>query len=93
MTDKNFNGQVKEITLYILSDLLSPLVHRTTNKIYKSIVELHSLTYNYYRYLKSQGSYIDNKENPFSEPAVIYSNVINGYGIFTSFNLARDTIR
>lgn len=93
MTDKNFNGRLKEISLFMLSRYLEPFLNTANNKMYKAIVELNSITYNHYKYRKSRDSYINNNDNPFSEPVLIYSNVKNGYGIFSSFNLARDTIR
>ena len=93
MTDKNFNGRLKEISLFMLSRYSEPFLNTANNKTYNAIIELNSITYNYYKYRKSRDTYINNDDNPFSEPVLIYSNVKNGYGIFSSSNLARDTIR
>lgn len=93
MSDKNFNGQVKEVLLFIQHNELEPFLNISTNKYVKPIVELHTITYDHYKYRKSYDAYRDAEDNPFAEPVLVFSNVKNGYGVFSTFDLARDTIR
>ena len=93
MSDKNFNGNIKTLTLYINSNNLQVYTNPFNAKKYKPIVEINSISKNYYNYRRSKETYRDNEDNPFSEPVLVYSNVNNGYGIFSTFTIARDTIR
>ena len=93
LRDKNFNGKTKEIVLFILHADLEPFLIPTTTRTVKSIVELHSITADQYKYRKSLGAYRDAEDNPFAEPVLLYGNIKNGYGIFVTYDLARDTIR
>lgn len=93
MRDINFNGRTKEVVLFINHTALEPVFIQSLNRNYKPIVELHSITADHYKYSKSIGAYRDAEDNPFAEPVLVYSNIKNGYGIFTTFDLARDTIR
>ncbi len=93
MTDKNFNGRTKEIVFYIDNYELEIFTNPFDQKKYKAIIEMNSVTADHYKYRKSIETYRDNEDNPFAEPVLVYSNVKNGYGIFSSFTMARDTIR
>ncbi len=93
ITDKNFNGRTKEIILFIKSYDLEVYTNPTNNLKYNAIMELHSITADHYKYQRSLESYKDNEENPFAEPAPVYGNIKNGYGIFTIFYQTKDTIR
>ena len=93
MTDKNFNGSTKTITLFIDSYNLTEFTNPINQRKYKAIVEINNISKNYYNYRRSIQTYRDNEDNPFSEPVLVYSNVNNGYGIFSSFTVGRDTIR
>lgn len=61
------------------------------------IIELHSISYDYYKYLKQlylfkQAVNSDNLSGS-TPPVQIYSNIENGYGIFTGYsNCISDTI-
>ena len=93
MSDKNFNSQAKELLLFIQHKELEPFLNISNNRYLKPIVELHSITYDHYKYRKSYDAYKDAEDNPFAEPVLVFSNVKNGYGVFSTFDLARDTIR
>ena len=93
LRDKNFNGKTKEIVLFILHDDLEPLLMQNPNRHVKPIVELHSITADQFKYRKTLGAYRDAEDNPFAEPVLLYGNIKNGYGIFVTYDLARDTIR
>lgn len=49
-------------------------------------VELQQVDPCYYKYAVSEQKYRNSLINPFAEPVQVYSNVKDGYGIFTSFN-------
>jgi hypothetical protein len=93
IADKNFNGQLKTFILYILQQDLEPVFNSATNTTAYPVLELQSITSDYFRYRKSYDAYLDAKDNPFAEPVLIYSNVTNGYGIFTLYNKTEQFIR
>lgn len=93
MSDNNFNGNLKTITVFINSNDLIAYTNPFDQKKYKAILEMNSLSKNYYNYRRSLETYRDNEDNPFSEPVLVYTNVNNGYGIFSTYTFARDTIR
>ena len=57
-------------------------------------VELQSLSYEYYMYLKTReaNSNMSSFEESFSEPVQIYTNVIGGIGILGSYSSSVFTI-
>jgi len=69
--------------------------YRTT--LFPFVVELRSVTYDYYRYKKQyylyeQGIWADGLTNT-TAPSPLYSNIENGYGIFAGYSVfATDTI-
>lgn len=79
--DALFNGRDKELKLYANSQYLQPSFNGT-DTLYPYI-ELYHVTEAYFRYLKSYEVYNNTKDNPFAEPVNVYSNVSNGYGIFS----------
>jgi hypothetical protein len=93
LRDVNFNGRVKIIVLFIEHNELEPLIVPGTNRTVRPIVELHSITADQYKYRRSIILYRDAEDNPFAEPVLVYGNVKNGYGIFTTYDMVRDTIR
>ncbi|MEL7119409.1 MAG: DUF4249 domain-containing protein [Bacteroidota bacterium] len=58
----------------------------------KLLVELRSLSEQYYRYQRSLSLQQQNPGVPFAEPVVLYNNVVNGQGIFAGYNPALDSI-
>jgi hypothetical protein len=80
--DALFNGTSKELHLFISSEYLLPVVGRNGDTLYPS-VELYHVPEAYFRYLKSYQFASENNGNPFAEPTNVYSNVKNGYGIFS----------
>ncbi len=71
--DKNFNGTNKKITVYIPNDFGSQ------QEIFCVVTHMSE---NYYRYIKTYGRYLNSEGNPFAEPVQVYSNTVNGAGIF-----------
>ncbi len=86
MKDVRFDGRSKELTLQINSFDMEPLRHPTTGVIYRPVVMLTSITGDYYRYYKSRKIYEDAQDNPFAEPVSIFTNIKQGYGIFSAYS-------
>jgi hypothetical protein len=83
LNDNNFNGTEKRLTFEALSDAMKPFTDPQTGIISFPKVVLEHLTESYYRYINSIRKYNDAKDNPFAEPVSAYTNIKNGYGIFT----------
>jgi hypothetical protein len=49
-------------------------------------VQLNSISREYYLYVKSLDKYLLAKDNIFTEPVNVYSNIEGGYGIFAAYN-------
>lgn len=92
LKDINFNGKVKEVVLFIQHTDLEPVL-LSGNRFVKPIVELHSITEDQYKYRKSLNTYRGAEDNPFAEPVLVHGNIKNGYGVFLTYDLVRDTIR
>jgi len=56
------------------------------------IAELKHASPEYYKYALSYARYLRNKGSIFAQPAPIYSNISNGYGVFGMLHIHRDTI-
>jgi hypothetical protein len=76
-TDAIFNGEEYQIKLDFED------WRATRNKIY--FIKLSTLQRSAYLYQKSIDQYFDAATDPFSEPVQIFSNIENGYGIFSSY--------
>lgn len=48
---------------------------------------------NYYKFLKSKGLQTAQLNDPFAEPAILYSNINNGLGIFTGLSVRTKTLK
>lgn len=55
-------------------------------------VHLYTLSKELYDYIISYNKYQEVIGNPFSEPVNILSNVQNGYGLFSGFNVTTDSV-
>lgn len=80
MRDGLFNGKQKELKLYANSDnlLQFPTFFDTTYPVL-SLVHVPEACFRYYKSLEVAKN---TKDDPFSEPVNVYSNVVNGYGLF-----------
>lgn len=79
--DALFNGSRKEIRLFINSHLLEPYVVGGVNN--KVRIVLQHVTEDFFKFRKSYLFASENSDNPFSEPTNVYTNVKNGYGLFS----------
>ncbi len=88
LADKNFNGTNKTLIFYTEAGALEPMPGTG-----KATVELLHINKEYYTYIKSLNSRENADDNPFAEPVNLYSNVVNGYGMFTTYAKAVDSIQ
>jgi len=92
MKDVNFNGRQKQLKLsvasYMLNDIKYP--NKPPSRPY---VKVYQVTEDYFKYVKSLSAYQNSNDNPFAEPINVYTNIANGYGIFSAHTVAVDTIR
>ncbi|MFK8006808.1 MAG: DUF4249 domain-containing protein [Saprospiraceae bacterium] len=84
--DLTFNGTTKEF-------LFEPIFYykpeddlNTTSTPINIIIELRSISEEYYKYYTSVYRQSSQENTPFSNPTVIYSNIKNGYGIFAGYS-------
>jgi hypothetical protein len=91
LSDVNFNGKTKTLIFYVDAGLLEQ--QTTPAGISRATVELLHINRDYYKYFKSVNSYENSVDNPFAEPVNLYTNMKNGYGLFTTYAMAVDSIR
>lgn len=82
--DRSFNGSKKQFD-FITS-------YGSAGIQYKFLVEVRSLSDDYYRYLQSLASY-KAQSGIFSDPSPVYSNISNGRGICAGAAIQKDTIQ
>lgn len=71
---KNFHGDTVELKI----ELEDP--HHTGDK--QQRLELVSVSESLYKYLSTASNYYNSRENPFTEPVQVYTNVQGGLGVF-----------
>lgn len=81
-TDDLFNGTTKVLSIYVNNIALDSNRLPDGYVVYPS-VELRHVSEDYYRFFKSREKSYYNEGNPFAEPSNIYTNMKNGYGIFS----------
>jgi hypothetical protein len=91
MRDAFFNGTTKTLKLFVRAEALLP-DYSSGDTVY-AYVSLSHVPEALFRYKKSLANANDNNDNPFAEPANVYTNVVNGYGIFSIESRDIRTIR
>ena len=90
LSDQNFNGATKTLILYVQAGSLDPVTSPSVNQ--KARIELLHINKDYFKYFKSLNNYENAADNPFAEPVNLFTNVKNGYGFFTTYAMAVDSI-
>lgn len=90
LSDQNFNGKTKKVVLSVSTDQMADFVFAGQTR--HPYIELLHITPDFFRYIKSTNGYDISAVNPFSEPVNIYSNIKNGYGLFTAYSLVTDSL-
>ncbi|MBL7726380.1 MAG: DUF4249 domain-containing protein [Dinghuibacter sp.] len=93
LNDNNFNGRAKQLRLSVPGFYIDEVVNTTNGRVYRPFIELMHITESQYRYLKSRQVYNNAADNPFAEPALVYTNITNGYGVLGIQTTVRDSIR
>lgn len=86
--DTPFNGKIVSYTFPISFSLKSK--EKVAGEL---LVELRSVSRDYYRYQRSLSQQQKNPGAPFAEPVILYNNVMNGQGIFAGYSAALDSVR
>jgi hypothetical protein len=92
--DYNFNG--KEYSIKILTPRPSEIQrgsYQVYNTDFKFVINLYSLSEDYYKYWLDRYKIEKLSGDPFSEPVRIHTNVSNGAGIFAFSSLDSDTVQ
>lgn len=82
IADDNFNGSEYTYTIKKYLDESSDTI----------IVNLKSVSADLYKYRTTLHTYNEVQGNPFGEPVQVFSNIINGFGIFAGQSVYSDTI-
>lgn len=90
LSDKNFNGTTKKVVLSVSTDQMQDMV--IAGRVKHPSIELLHITLDFFKYIKTNNDYDITGTNPFAEPTNIYSNITNGYGLFTAYSLASDSL-
>jgi hypothetical protein len=93
MKDQNFNGGLKQLKLSVSSSILDSQFNPSTGNMNNGYVKVYRITEDQFRFFKSMDAYDSGSENPFAEPTNVFTNVKNGYGIFSISTVAVDTLR
>jgi hypothetical protein len=91
-SDASFNGEIKDIKVFIFWGFVE--IHGLTKAISKTNslnIKLYSINEEYYKYSESYFKQLIKKNNIFSEPIMVYSNMSNGVGIFSGESVAIDS--
>lgn len=92
VSDKNFNGTTKTFVFYVSHYEMNEGPDQQGQTV-KPTLELLHINEDYFRYMKSVNAYDNALDNPFAEPVNVVGNVKNGYGFFTTFAAAVDTLQ
>ncbi len=91
-TDRSFNGQNKSILVSAPTLLIMPELSSGGNWL-RPYLKRYSISEDYYRYFKTTVAMGYNSGPSFTDPVTVKGNVTNGYGLFTIYAAATDTIR
>ncbi len=91
LSDIHFSGQTKKVEVFVSDDQMT--TGFTSGRVRRPYIELLHITRDYFNYIKTVNDYDIAKDNPFAEPTNVFQNVKNGYGFFTAYSIAVDTLR
>lgn len=94
IADDSFDGMTYQLKVLIpldLSDRAYPPIHDEKFTLRKINFELSSINEEYYKYARSNYVQVYKKNDMFSEPCTVYSNINNGVGIFSGSSCSIDS--
>ncbi len=80
VSDKNFNGLAKTLVLYVRNGRL------VVNRNRYPYLLLQQISKDFFLFTKSLALVKNIQDNPFAEPVNLWTNITNGYGIFTGIS-------
>lgn len=87
LTDRSFDGKKQRFTFNTYLDRVP--VKGSYGKI---IIELRTVSKDYYDYYLTIKKKFDNQGNPLAEPIIDFTNIENGFGVFAGFSVVIDSI-
>ncbi len=84
--DALFDGTSKELSLFV-GNMYSQLKTNARGEVIYPSIELYHVPEAYFKYMKSYMFANMNNGNPFAEPTNVYTNVVNGYGVFSILSI------
>lgn len=92
-SDRSFNGQVKEITISADKTYTEETVNAITGDTLRPYLKRYCITADYFRFVKNIIALNEVNNDPFARPVANFTNVKNGYGLFTVYSAVTDTLR
>jgi hypothetical protein len=94
IADNSFNGNIYELKVFIRMDWFydrayPPAGENITNRT--AYIRLYSVNEEYYKYSRSYFNQLIKRNDMFSEPVQVYSNILNGTGIFSGASASIDS--
>ncbi len=68
-------------------------VNKKSGQFNAVYVRLYSISESYYSFQISVERMFNNRDNPFSEPSIMYTNVKNGYGYFGAYSFTEKLVK
>lgn len=93
-SDKIINGVTHQVKISINAKSIVPWMQNSPNDDFKSKIyfNLYSINKDLYNYIRTINLFTESYSNPLSEPVWVYSNVVNGKGIFAGASLYCDSV-
>ena len=88
-TDEAIDGNNYRLSVYLFEDSYGGYDPSGYDMVF---AVLYSLSRDQYLYQSSLQHFNSTNGNPFAQPVQVYGNVQNGFGIFSGYNLAVDSI-
>jgi hypothetical protein len=83
-SDQFFNGKNFNMSFDIIKNSIGRMPDTVLFR-----VNVQQVDKSYYDYAVSYQKYFSARNNPFTEPVQVYSNVTDGFGLFSAYNGAR----
>ena len=92
-SDRSFSGQVKEIALSADKSYTEETIDAATGNTLRPYLKRYCITADYFRFVKNIIALNEVSNDPFARPVANFTNVKNGYGLFTVYSVVTDTLR
>lgn len=90
LIDFNLLPNDKFLSFSVVFDAIEDISSLKSDYLY---FNLKTITQDYYLYYISLDSHLEAVANPFSLPEITFSNISNGYGLFTAYSTTLDSVR